>query len=120
MDNKKKSNSNLVEDLKGFEDFIDNLPSDQRAQFSSSKKNDNGFEHFTFLNNDSVRLEKLKTLFNEKLPFSSKFDQSMKLINDQLEEISILKDRIYSTIDREGSSYRKTISEIFNSYFEKK
>jgi hypothetical protein len=120
MDNRKKSKTDHEDDLRGFEDFIESIPTDQKSQNAGNKKNDNGFEHFTFLSNDGTRLEKLKVLFNEKLPFSSKFDQSKKLITDQLEEISILKERLYSTSDRSGSPYRKSISEIFNSYFDKK
>ncbi len=120
MDNKKSTKSDHEGDLRGFEDFIESIPSEQKSQPTGLKKNDNGFEHFTFLSNDGVRLEKLKVLFNEKLPFSSKFDQSKKLITDQLEEISILKERLYSSSDRAGSPYRKSISDIFNSYFNKK
>jgi hypothetical protein len=120
MDNKKNLKIDQEDDLKGFEDFIDSIPADHKSQNIGIKKNDSGFEHFTFLTNDGARLEKLKVLFNEKLPFSSKFDQSKKLIHDQLEEISILKERLHSTLDRDGSPYRKSISEIFNSYFDKK
>ena len=120
MDNRKNNKNNIEEDLKGFEDFIESIPSETKSQNNGLKKNDSNVENYTFLSNDGVRLEKLKVLFNDKLPFSSKFDQSKKLISDQLEEISILKERLYSTSDREGSSYRKSISEIFNSYYEKK
>lgn len=120
MDNKKIPKIHHEGDLRGFEDFIENIPSEQKSQPNGIKKNENGFEHFTFLSNDGARLEKLKVLLNEKLPFSSKFDQSKKLITDQIEEISILKERLYSSYDREGSPYRKSISDMFNSYFNKK
>ncbi len=120
MDNKKNIKNNVEDDLKGFEDFMDSIPSETKSQHGVQKKNETNFENFTFLSNDGARLEKLKVLFNDKLPFSSKFDQSKKLITDQREEISILKERLYSTANREGSPYQKSISEIFNSYYEKK
>ncbi len=120
MDNKKNIKTNIDDDLKGFEDFIESIPSETKQQLGTQKKNETNFENFTFLSHDGARLEKLKILFNDKLPFCSKFDQSKKLMTDQLEEISILKDRLYSVAERESSPYKKSISEIFNSYYEKK
>lgn len=120
---KKKLIKNLEEDdIKGFEEFIEGQPADSsflpRGVGGSNKKNDAGFEHFTFLTNDSDRLMKLKLLLSEKLPFSSKFDQSIKLIKDQKDEIIVLRKKLFEALDKEGSPYRKSLSEIFNSYFE--
>lgn len=122
MDKKKLVKSLEPEDLKGFEEFIEGQPAESsflpRGVGGSSKKNEAGFEHFTFLTNDSVRLTKLKNLLSERLPFSSRFDQGPRLIKDQSDEIEILKKKIYELSDIEGSSYRKSLSEIFNSFFE--
>lgn len=121
MDKKRLVKSLEPEDLKGFEEFIEGQPTD--ASFlpkgvGGAKKEMAGFEHFTFLTNDSVRLTKLKFLLSEKLPFSARFDQSGKLIQEQKEEIELLKRKMFEVCDKAGSPYRKSVSEIFNSFFE--
>jgi len=121
MDKKRLVKSLEPEDLKGFEEFIEGQPTD--ASFlpkgvGGAKKEVAGFEHFTFLTNDSVRLTKLKFLLSEKLPFSARFDQSGKLIQEQKEEIELLKRKMFEVCDKAGSPYRKSVSEIFNSFFE--
>lgn len=122
MDKKKLIKNLEQEDLKGFEEFIEGQPADStflpRGVGGGSKKNEVGFEHFTFLTTDSDRLMKLKLLLSEKLPFSAKFDQSAKLIKDQKEEVNFLRKRLFEVLDKEGSPYRKSLSEIFNPYFE--
>jgi hypothetical protein len=108
-------------EVKGFEEFIEGGPHDShflpRGLGGSARKNEAGFEHFTFLSNDSSRLEKLKELLNEKLPFSAKFDQSQKIIKEQQEELTLLKKKIFEQLDKENSPYRKSLREIFNGYF---
>lgn len=122
MDKKKLIKSLEEDDIKGFEEFIEGQPADSsflpRGVGGSNKKNEAGFEHFTFLTNDSERLMKLKLLLSEKLPFSSRFDQSAKLIKDQNDELNVLRKKLFESLDKEGSPYRKSLSEIFNSYFE--
>lgn len=122
MDKKKILKNLESEDLKGFEEFIEGQPSDgnflPRGVGGGSKKNEAGFEHFTFLTNDSERLTNLKNLLSDRLPFSAKFDQGPKLIKDQRDEIDILKKKIFELSDREDSPMRKSLSEIFNSFFE--
>lgn len=122
MDKKKMVRSLGPDDVKGFEDFIEGQPTDShflpRGFGGGTKKSDVGFEHFTFLSNDGIRLQKLKELLSEKLPFSSKFDQGDKLIKEQKEEINILKKKIFVELDKEGSPYRKSLEEVFNAFFE--
>lgn len=122
MDKKKLLKNLDAEDLKGFEEFIESQSTEShflpRGVGGSSKKNESNFEHFTFLTNDSVRLTKLKNLLGERLPFSSRFDQAPKIIKDQKDEIEVLKKKLFELCDVEGSSYRKSIGEIFNSFFE--
>ena len=121
MDKKKLKNLEQ-DDIKGFEEFIEGQLQDTsflpKGAGGSSKKNESGFEHFTFLTNDAERLSKLKSLLSEKLPFSSKFDQSAKLIKDQKEEISLLRKNLFQLLDEQGSPYRKSLSEVFDSFFE--
>ena len=122
MDKKKLIKTTDAEDLKGFEEFIEGQPGDTnflpRGVGGSAKKNEAGFEHFTFLTNDAERLHKLGDLLNQKLPFSAKFDQSAKLIKEQIDEVELLKKRLYEVSLEKDSPYKKSLREIFNSFFE--
>lgn len=122
MDKKRLIKSLEPEDLKGFEEFIEGQPSDSsflpKGVGGGSKKNEAGFEHFTFLTNDSERLMKLKNLLSEKLPFSAKFDQSGKLIREQKEEIELFKTKLFEVFHEPDSAYKKSLKEIFDSFFE--
>ena len=121
MDKKRLIKSLETEDLKGFEEFIEGQPSETnflpKGVSGSNKKNEAGFEHFTFLSNDAERLTRLKLLLTEKLPFSARFDQSDKLIKEQKEELEILKKKIFELSDVESSTYRKSLREVFDSFF---
>lgn len=120
MDKKKFKNSG-DDDIKGFEEFIEGQTNESNflpRGVGGGKKNELGFEHFTFLVNDASRLVKLKHLFAQKLSFSSKFDQSPRLIQEQKEEIDILRKKLFDFSDKEKSPYRKSLGEIFNSFFE--
>lgn len=122
MDKKKLVQSLGPEEMKGFEEFIEGQSADSnflpRGVGGGAKKSDVGFEHFTFLTNDGNRLQKLKELLSDKLPFSSRFDQGDKLIKEQREEIIILRKKIFEELDKDGSTYRKSLEEIFNPFFE--
>ena len=122
MDNKKPTRNAESDDLKGFEEFIDGQSSDSnflpRGVTGNSTKKETGFEHFTFLMNDSARLSKLKSLLTEKLSFVSRFDQSSKLIQEQNEELELMRQKIFEINDQPGSAYRKSLKEIFDSFFE--
>jgi hypothetical protein len=121
MDKKKLRKPTEEEDLKGFEEFIQGQSDDSnllaRGVIGSTKKNETGFEHFTFLSNDSLRLTKLKNLLCTSLPFSAKFDQVPKISKDQKEETEGLRKKIFEYSDRIDSPYRKSLSEIFNGFF---
>lgn len=121
MDKKKLGKNLDSDDIKGFEEFIEGQTAEThflpRGVGGSAKKNETGFEHFTFLTNDSIRLTKLKSLLTEKLPFSGKFDQSEKLIRDQKNEIESLKNKIFELSNRPDSKYHKSLREIFDSFF---
>jgi hypothetical protein len=121
MDKKKPGRRIEPDDVRGFEEFIEGQSSDKSFMpkaVGGTKKVESGFEHFTFLKNDAERLTKLKLLLSEKLPFSEKFDQSAKLIKVQQEELDMTKQDLFNLCDKENSPYRKSISDIFNSFFD--
>lgn len=121
MDKKKGSKDYDDEDIKGFEEFIEGQPRENnfipRGLGGGSKKNDSGFEHFTFLANDGKRLMKLKYLLSDQLPFTARYEQGERLIQNQKSEVTTLRKKIFTICDKEESSYRKSAGEIFNSYF---
>lgn len=107
-----------VDDVKGFEDFIDGENDKSfMGKSSGSQKKDINYENFTFLTNDAERLSRLKNLLTEKLPFASRFEQGNQILKDQKAEVQELKNRIFLTSDQEGSPYRKSMGEIFDSFF---
>lgn len=117
MDKKKPI---LPEDLKGFEEFIEDQQSDKpflpRGVGGGTKK-DFSFEHFTFLTNDGERLTNLKLLLSSKIPFSRKYEQGKKIIEEQMDEVKNLREQLFSIQDQPESPYRKSMREIFQTYF---
>jgi hypothetical protein len=112
MDKKK-----YPEDLRGFEEFIESQPNDSSFLPKLPKK-EVSFEHFTFLTNDSDRLLKIKNLMTQKVPFANKFEQGEKLLIDQQNEIKVMKTRLFELCDTKGSPYQRSLSEIFDAFFQ--
>ncbi len=116
---KKKTGKNEDDDLKGFEEFIQGQGNDSSflPKPAGNKKNELGFEHFTFLTNDTSRLTKIKNLLNNQIPFTARFDQSEKIIKDQRDEIELLKTKIFKICDEKNIGYKKSLEEIFDTFF---
>jgi hypothetical protein len=116
---KKSSKNQESNDLKGFQDYIDDLASKPSGQKlgNLSKKAEGQFEHYTFLINDGNRLKKIKQLYGEKINFSANFDQGIKIIQLQKEEIEDLKNKIFDKMNSSNSGYLKSVSEIYDSFF---
>jgi hypothetical protein len=117
---KKKFKPFPTEDIKGFEEFIEDQQSDKPflpRGIGGGTKKDFSYEHFTFLTNDGERLTNLKLLLSSKIPFSRKYEQGKKLIEEELEEVKNVREQLFSIQDRPESPYRKSMREIFQSYF---
>lgn len=117
---KKKLKSMDPEGIKGFEEFIEGQPNEStflpRPSGSGTKK-EVSFEHFTFLTNDSERLTNLKGLLSMKIPFSRRFEQGKKLIEEELEEVAYLRKSLFDIQNEKGSPFRKSMGEIFTGFF---
>ncbi len=120
MENKKNGKKEAPEDLRGFEEFLEDLSQEKpflpRGVGGGTKK-EVSFEHFTFLTNDNDRLNNLKQLLSTKVPFSRKFEQGKKIIEEENEEISQLRSRLFEVQDEPNSRYRTSLKEIFQNYF---
>lgn len=118
MDKKRLFRSYPAEELKGFEEFIESQPDDSNflSQGNNHKK-ESSFENFTFLENDSNRLKKLKDLVMDKIPFAMKFEQGEELFKQQQDEIDLLKKDLVEVCNKADSPYRESLREIFDSFF---
>lgn len=108
------------EDLRGFEEFIEEHPIDKPflpRGIGGGTKKEVSFEHFTFLTNDGERLHNLKQLLSSKIPFSRRYEQGKKIIDEQKEEIHHMRDQLFEIQDEKDSRYRKSLRDIFQSYF---
>ncbi len=118
---KKKLVPQDAEDLRGFEEFIEGQDGEgtflPRGVGGGTRKNETGFEHFTFLTNDASRLHKMKDLLGRKLPFAYKFEQGRKMIKEQTAEVELLRSKIYKICEDPSSGYRKALSETFDPFF---
>ncbi len=118
---KKKLVFQESEDLRGFEEFIEGQDGDApflpRGVGGGTRKNETGFEHFTFLTNDASRLHKIKDLLGSKLPFAYKFEQGRKIVKDQTAEVELLRSKIYQICQAPNSGYRKALAETFDPFF---
>jgi len=118
MDKKRLVKTLPPEDLKGFEEFIEGQSVDSSfLPRGNTPKKDFSFEHFTFITNDATRLNKLKDLLMDKIPFASKHEQGEKLLQEQEKEVMLLKKHIFELCNKPESPYRKSIQEIFDSFF---
>ncbi len=117
---KKKTKTPPPEDLRGFEEFIEEHQIDKpflpRGVGGGTKK-EVSFEHFTFLTNDGERLQNLKQLLSSKIPFSRRYEQGKKIIDEQKEEIRHIRDQLFEIADTKDSRFRKSMRDIFQSYF---
>ena len=119
MDKKRLIKNMPPEDLKGFEEFIDGQNGDTSFMGrGNGTKKEVSFEHFTFLTNDSIRLNKIKNLLMDKIPFASRFEQGEQLVENQITETKLLKKNLFEHMNQPGSAYRKSLQEIFDGFFE--
>jgi hypothetical protein len=117
VDKKKLIRSIPPEDIRGFEEFLDGQPNDDSFISRGGIKKDNSFENLTFISNDASRLTKIKNLLTRKLPFTEKYHQGEALVQEQRESLRTIKKELFQLCDRPHSPYRKSLSEIFNSFF---
>ncbi|MGE3611616.1 MAG: hypothetical protein AB7I27_18650 [Bacteriovoracaceae bacterium] len=116
MDKKKNIRIFTDDDIRGFEEFLEDY-GDDITLINKNNKKDPSFENFTFLTDDSNRLTKIKLLLGSKLPFSAKHGQGEYLIREANRENEFLRKKLLEICDNPGSGYRKSLSEIFDSFF---
>lgn len=116
MDKKKLPRNGAQDDLKGFEDFLDQVEETRGTVETGPVKNVGG-ENYTFLENDHVRLKKIARLVADKLPVMREHSQGEKLIEHQRKRNNQLKAELFRQLGAPGSTLEKSMAGIFNSFF---
>lgn len=104
------------DELVGFRDFIDE---ENKKRVKTSRKREghsSSFELLTFLESESIRLEKQKKLFEEK-SYTLKHHPQGKNINFYLDsDLSSHLDLLDKMLLQENSSLMSSLNEILNQF----
>lgn len=114
MGDHKKSMTKVPEDLKGFEDIIDDFSENDPSNTGSRPA---AVESMTFLQNDTNRLKKINNLMSKKVPFLKQYPQSMELVRKQKKVNEELYDKVAGLLTQPASTLNLSLAEIFNHYF---
>ena len=114
MDKKKILRSAAPDDLKGFEEFLDQS-SDGVFQDRSGKNI--GGESLTFLQNDNIRLKKVASLVANKLIIVKNHEQGPRIIEHQKNLNSKLKNELFTVLHKPDSPLQKTLGSVWDSFF---
>lgn len=114
MDKKKLHKSNHPDDLKGFEEFIEQA--EESTAEATPGKNVGG-ENYTFLVNDNSRLKKITDLVVTKLPALKQKSQGEKIIEGQRRYNAQLKAELFALLSQPDSPMEKSMAAIFNPVF---
>lgn len=123
---KRIGNKNLTDEalkgLKGFEDvFEDYVESEEykeleRRESENQKKNE-PYELQYFLEQENARLTALEVFFTKKIPLKKNFSQTEKLIFQQRERKTLIKERLFGELKKLDSTLQKNLAQLFNSHF---
>ena|SRR3989344_3803127 len=105
------------QDLKGFEDFIEYLYGSTELSIGTTRKAEDNFELYTFLEQNNARLENLSELLSSKLEMVKSHPQDSQILVKQESHNRELKDKILSHLLKESSIFEKHLFAIFNNYF---
>lgn len=124
---KKPGNINLpkemIKDLEGFEDvFEEYVETEEYKDLERSKDQENtrSKEHYElqrFLDQENARLTSLEIFLTKKVFLKTNFSQTEKLIQQQLERKTIIKQKIFDATKELDSSLQKNLAIFFNSHF---
>lgn len=102
----------------GFEDFAEyNRQQQQRAKMQNEKGDDG--KGATFIENNLKRLEKIYTLFHEKLSRFERFNNTQAILIDHQAEISELQAHIFQKVSSNRSPFQKNLAAIFENHCSK-
>jgi len=114
MDKKKLLNPKNIDDLKGFEEFIDSV-GDGPAIDKNPKSV--GGEALSFIINDNVRLKKLSQLVADQLPLAKNHSQGERIIEHQRNLNRQLKNQLFSVLKEADSPLQKSLEQVWDNFF---
>lgn len=100
----------------GFKDFLEYTDEINKKKTHTTDQTP-GFELFTFLEQESTRLEKRIKLFEEKSFVLKNYPQSKSLINKQIEHNKEVRFEIINKLKQRGSPLFDSMREIFDDHF---
>lgn len=103
-------NKNINDDLKGFKDFIDQPKNKVKPKISNS-------DLITFLEYETIRIEKLTELFYKKGVLLKKYPHQNKIKEELLNYNQELKSKIIKKLAHNDSTLVKSLAELFNPHF---
>lgn len=74
-------------------------------------------ETINFIQLDQKRLMKIKNLITDKILRNKTDNQSESIIEEQYQHIQELKQEIFLISKKENSGFRKSMSELFDSFY---
>jgi len=74
-------------------------------------------ETINFIQLDQKRLKKIKNLITDKILRNKTYNQSESIIEEQYQHIQELKQEIFLISKKENSGFRKSMSELFDSFY---
>lgn len=114
MDKKKLPRQLSSDDLRGFEEFLEQTPESPAIDKSSKHP---GGEHLTFVLNDGLRLRRVAQLVTEKLPVLREHDQGPKLIEQQRGLNQQLKNELFQLLAPADSPLQRSLGQLWDSFF---
>lgn len=103
------------DDLSGFEEFIQHSDAQHTGEITPGKNV--GGENLTFLLNDASRLKKLAELVASKAPMLRTYGQSEKLLQEQKEINSRMRNEIFKLQQGPTAPLMRSMSAVFDSFF---
>jgi hypothetical protein len=103
-------------DLTGFKDFLEGDKSLSAKQYKKERHNGDA-ELFTFLEQDSKRIERHLKLYEEKAYMLKEYPQEIELMIQLEEHKNELRSQIVTKLKEQNSPLMKSLAELFNPHF---
>lgn len=107
------------DDLKGFEELLQDNKDQKFMQAPQKNKKqkeaESGLELITFLEEESIRLDKLVDFFDHKIDKS--FAQTQQLVENQKAQNAKIRESILEILSQNQSPLLKSLGEIFDHHF---
>lgn len=105
------------DELYGFKEFLEGDKTGINQKSGNAKRPMGGFELLTFLEQDSIRIQKLINLYEEKAYILKNYSQFQQLQFKAQFNRDRLKKKLMEKLKSDNAELYKRLSEIFNTHF---